>query len=47
MKDDNVCYECGLPVEDDDKNYYFKDMLPSVWYTSDRRHIKFGKPKKG
>lgn len=34
----NVC------VEKDGKSYFFKDMLPHIWYQSDRRHIKFGKP---
>ena len=34
----NVC------VEYDGKSYFFRDMLPSVWYQSDRRHIMFGKP---
>lgn len=35
----NVC------INKEDKSYFFKDMIPSIWYQSDRRHIKFGKPK--
>jgi len=35
----NVC------VTKEGKSYFFKDMIPSIWYQSDRKHIKFGKPK--
>lgn len=35
----NIC------VMHNHKNYFFKDMVPSIMYQSDRRYIKFGKPR--